>query len=49
MFANLKTAMDLMGHTCIKSAMVYQHPELEVGHDAINARHTVINANYVNY
>jgi integrase len=36
---NLKAVMDTMGHTDVKSAMVYQHPELELVRDAINARH----------
>lgn len=36
---NLKAVMDTMGHVDVKSAMVYQHPELEVVRDAINARH----------
>ena len=36
---NLKATMDTMGHTDIKSAMAYHHPELEVVRAAINARH----------
>ena len=36
---NLKATMDTMGHVDIKSAMVYQHHELEAVRDAINARH----------
>jgi len=36
---NVKVVMDAMGHGDITSAMVYQHPELEVVRDAINARH----------
>jgi integrase len=36
---NLKAVMDTMGHADVKSAMVYQHPELEMVRDAINARH----------
>lgn len=38
---NLKAVMDAMGHADVKSAMVYQHPELEIVRSAINARHTL--------
>jgi integrase/recombinase XerD len=36
---NLKAVMDTMGHVDIKSAMVYQHHELEAVRDVLNARH----------
>jgi len=38
---NLKAVMDAMGHADVKIAMNYQHPELEIVRDAINARHTL--------
>lgn len=38
---NLKATMQALGHADVKSAMVYQHPELEIVRDAINARHTL--------
>lgn len=38
---NLKAVMDAMGHTDVKIAMTYQHPELEIVRDAINSRHTL--------
>lgn len=38
---NLKAVMETMGHTDIKIAMTYQHPELDIVRDAINARHTL--------
>jgi len=36
---NLKAVMDAMGHTSVKVAMNYQHPELDIVRDAINSRH----------
>ncbi len=46
---NLKAVMDTMGHADVKSAMTYQHPEMEIVRAAINARHiswhTTENAN----
>ncbi|MGA2350114.1 MAG: tyrosine-type recombinase/integrase [Terracidiphilus sp.] len=36
---NLKSVMDIMGHVDIKSAMVYQHHELEAVREVINSRH----------
>ena len=36
---NLKAVMNTMGHTDVKSAMVYQHPEGEAIREALNARH----------
>ena len=36
---NLKAVMDTMGHADVKSAMTYQHPEMELVRAAINARH----------
>jgi integrase len=36
---NLKAVMNTMGHTDVKSAMVYQHPEDEILRNALNARH----------
>ena len=38
---NLKVVMDTMGHADMKSAMIYQHPEMEIVRPALNARHTV--------
>lgn len=38
---NLKATMQALGHADVKSAMVYQHPELEIVRTAINARHTL--------
>jgi hypothetical protein len=37
---NLKAVMDAMGHTSVRVAMNYQHPELEIVRAAINSRHT---------
>jgi site-specific recombinase XerD len=37
---NLKLVMDSMGHTDVPTALKYQHPELEIVREAINARHT---------
>jgi len=36
---NLKAVMDAMGHSSVSVAMNYQHPELDIVRDAINARH----------
>jgi len=38
---NLKAVMDTMGHSDVKIAMTYQHPELDIVRDAINSRHTL--------
>lgn len=38
---NLKAVMDTMGHTDVKIAMHYQHPELDIVREAINSRHTL--------
>jgi integrase len=38
---NLKAVMDTMGHADVKSAMTYQHPELELVRAALNSRHTL--------
>jgi integrase len=38
---NLKLVMDSMGHTDVPTALKYQHPELEIVREAINARHTL--------
>ena len=38
---NLKAVMDAMGHSDVKIAMTYQHPELEIVRAAINSRHTL--------
>jgi site-specific recombinase XerD len=35
---NLKAMMDTMGHADVKSAMTYQHPEMELVRASINAR-----------
>jgi integrase len=37
---NLKAVMDTMGHSDVKIAMTYQHPELDIVREAINSRHT---------
>lgn len=34
---NLKLVMDTMGHTNVKTAMIYQHPDRQLGRDAIDA------------
>src|SRR5215469_5868333 len=36
---NLAAVMNSMGHSDVKTAMTYQHPELNVVRDAINSRH----------
>lgn len=36
---NLKAVMNAMGHSDVKSAMVYQHPEGEIIRTALNTRH----------
>jgi integrase len=38
---NLAVVMNSMGHSDVKTAMTYQHPELDVVRDAINSRHTL--------
>jgi hypothetical protein len=38
---NLKAVMDSMGHVDWKTAMKYQHPELEIVREAINSRHVL--------
>lgn len=38
---NLKAVMDAMGHSDVKIAMTYQHPELEIVRTVINSRHTL--------
>jgi integrase len=38
---NLKAVMDTMGHTDVKIALTYQHPELDIVRDAIDERHTL--------
>lgn len=38
---NLKAVMDAMGHSDVKIAMHYQHPELDIVRAAINSRHTL--------
>jgi integrase len=49
---NLKVVMDLMGHRDYRSALNYQHHEVDVARDLLNARHTlrhtVQNDNQVN-
>jgi integrase len=37
---NLKAVMDTMGHTDVKIALTYQHPELDIVREAIDSRHT---------
>jgi site-specific recombinase XerD len=36
---NIAAVMNSMGHSDVKTAMTYQHPELSVVRDAINSRH----------
>src|SRR5262245_49760744 len=36
---NIAAVMNSMGHSDVKTAMTYQHPELNVVRDAINSRH----------
>ena len=36
---NLKLVMDSMGHVDVKTAMKYQHPELELVRQALDSRH----------
>jgi hypothetical protein len=36
---NLKAVMDSMGHVDVKTAMKYQHPELDIVRMAVNSRH----------
>ena len=38
---NLKAVMDTMGQTDVKTAMKYQHPELEIVREALNSRHVL--------
>jgi integrase len=38
---NLKAVMDCMGHVDVKTAMKYQHPELEIVRMALDSRHTL--------
>ena len=38
---NIAAVMNSMGHSDVKTAMTYQHPELNVVRDAINSRHTL--------
>lgn len=38
---NLKAVMNAMGHGDVKSAMVYQHPDVDIVRDALNSRHTL--------
>jgi integrase len=35
---NIAVVMNAMGHSDVKTAMTYQHPELNVGREVINAR-----------
>jgi hypothetical protein len=38
---NITAVMSSMGHSDVKTAMTYQHPELNVVRDAINSWHIV--------
>jgi integrase len=38
---NLAAVMNTMGHSDVKTAMTYQHPELEIVRAAINSRHVL--------
>ena len=38
---NIAAVMNSMGHSDVKTAMTYQHPELNVVRDAINSRHVL--------
>lgn len=42
---NLKVVMDVMGHSDVKTAMRYQHPELDQVRTAIDARNTAAGSN----
>ena len=41
---NIAAVMNSMGHSDVKTAMTYQHPELNAVRDAINSRHILPNA-----
>jgi hypothetical protein len=41
---NLKAVMDSMGQVDLKTAMKYQHPELEIVRVALDAGHTLRHA-----
>ena len=49
---NLKLVMESLGHKDVKTAMKYQHPELEGVRDVLNSRHTLrhtgVNGSYRN-
>ena len=49
---NLEAVINEMGHSDVRSAMVYQHPEREIIRNALNARHnsqpTVLDDNQAN-
>jgi hypothetical protein len=38
---NIAAVMNSMGHSDVRTAMTYQHPELNVVRDAINSRHVL--------
>ena len=38
---NLKVVMDLLGHSDYRSALNYQHHEIDVARDLLNSRHTL--------
>jgi hypothetical protein len=44
---NIAAVMNTMGHSDVKTAMVYQHPELNVVREAINARALAENSGHV--
>ena len=44
---NIAAVMNTMGHSDVKTAMVYQHPELNVVREAINARSLAENSGHV--
>jgi integrase len=44
---NIAAVMNTMGHSDMKTAMVYQHPELNVVREAINARSLAENSGHV--
>lgn len=41
---NIAAARNSMGHSDVKTAMTYQHPELNVVRDAINSQHILRHA-----
>jgi site-specific recombinase XerC len=44
---NIAAVMNTMGHSDMKTAMVYQHPEVNLVREAINARSRAENLDHV--